>query len=70
MLKPTIIAIPFFALLTAVEAWLAVRENRENFNRQDTWTNVAPAMECDEPILCNNLENNFDNYKNLIKNLL
>ncbi len=40
MLKPTIIAIPIFALLIAIEAYLVVRENRENFDRKDTWTNI------------------------------
>ena len=41
MLKPTIIAIPLFALLIALESWLAVRENRENFDRKDVWTNIG-----------------------------
>lgn len=40
MLKPTIIAIPIFALLIAIEAWLVIRENRENFDRKDTWANI------------------------------
>lgn len=40
MLKPTVIAIPFFALLIAIEAWLVIRENRENFDRKDTWANI------------------------------
>ncbi len=40
MLNPTIIAIPFFALLIAVEAYLVIRENREDFDRKDTWTNI------------------------------
>ncbi len=40
MLTPTVIAIPVFALLIALEAWLVVRENRENFDRKDTWTNI------------------------------
>ncbi len=40
MLKPTIIAIPIFALLIAIEAWLVIRENRENFDRRDTWANI------------------------------
>ncbi len=30
MLKPTVIAIPIFALLIALESWFAIRENREN----------------------------------------
>jgi sterol desaturase/sphingolipid hydroxylase (fatty acid hydroxylase superfamily) len=40
MLTPTVIAIPFFALLIAVEAWLVIRENRENFDNKDAWTNI------------------------------
>jgi sterol desaturase/sphingolipid hydroxylase (fatty acid hydroxylase superfamily) len=40
MLNPTVIAIPFFALLIAVEAYLVIRENREDFDRRDTWTNI------------------------------
>jgi sterol desaturase/sphingolipid hydroxylase (fatty acid hydroxylase superfamily) len=40
MLTPTVIAIPFFALLIAVEAWLVIRENRENFDNKDTWSNI------------------------------
>lgn len=40
MLPPTVIAIPIFALLIAVEAWFVIRENRENFDRADTWTNI------------------------------
>lgn len=41
MLKPTYIAIPIFALLIAVEAWLLIRENRGEFDRKDTFTNIA-----------------------------
>ena len=40
MLKPTIIAIPIFALLIALEAYLVIRENRAEFDRKDTWTNI------------------------------
>jgi len=40
MLTPTVIAIPIFALLIALEAYLVIRENRENFDRKDTWTNI------------------------------
>jgi len=40
MLTPTVIAIPIFAILIAVEAWLVIRENRENFDRKDTWSNI------------------------------
>jgi sterol desaturase/sphingolipid hydroxylase (fatty acid hydroxylase superfamily) len=40
MLTPTVIAIPIFALLIAVEAYLVISENREDFDRKDTWTNI------------------------------
>ena len=40
MLKPTIIAIPIFALLIAVETFLAVR-HEEKYDRKDIWTNIA-----------------------------
>ncbi len=40
MLPPTVIAIPVFALLIAVEAWFLIRENREEFDNKDTWTNI------------------------------
>lgn len=40
MLKPTIIAIPFFALLIAVEAYFAIRHAREEYDRKDAWTNI------------------------------
>ena len=41
MLKPTFFAIPIFALLIAIEAYLILRENRDEFDRKDTWTNIA-----------------------------
>jgi sterol desaturase/sphingolipid hydroxylase (fatty acid hydroxylase superfamily) len=40
MLKPTVIAIPFFALLIAIETYLAVRKE-ETYDRKDVWTNIA-----------------------------
>jgi sterol desaturase/sphingolipid hydroxylase (fatty acid hydroxylase superfamily) len=40
MLKPTVIAIPFFALMIAIETFLAVRRE-ENYDRKDIWTNIA-----------------------------
>ena len=40
MLKPTVIAIPFFALMIAIEIFLSVR-NEENYDRKDVWTNIA-----------------------------
>lgn len=41
MWKPQEISIPIFALLIAIEAWLLVRQSRENYDRRDTWTNIA-----------------------------
>jgi sterol desaturase/sphingolipid hydroxylase (fatty acid hydroxylase superfamily) len=40
MLSQTVIAIPIFALLIAVEAWHVKRENLSEFDRKDTWTNI------------------------------
>jgi len=40
MLSPTVIAIPVFALLIAVEAFFVFRENRENFDHKDAGTNI------------------------------
>ena len=40
MWKPTEIAIPFFALMIAVEIYLSVRYE-ENYDRKDVWTNIA-----------------------------
>jgi len=40
MWKPTEIAIPFFALMIAVEIYLSVRYE-ENYDRRDVWTNIA-----------------------------
>lgn len=40
MLKPTILAIPIFALLIAVETYFAVRKEK-NYDRKDIWTNIA-----------------------------
>ncbi|MGI8554896.1 MAG: sterol desaturase family protein [Pyrinomonadaceae bacterium] len=40
MLRPTMIAIPIFALLIAAENFLAVRQE-ENYDRKDVWTNIA-----------------------------
>ena len=39
MLSPTVIAIPIFALLIAVEAFLAIRESSE-YDRKDAWNNI------------------------------
>lgn len=41
MLRPTVIAIPFFAILIAIEAWYASRHGSDEFrDRRDTWTNI------------------------------
>jgi alkylglycerol monooxygenase len=40
MLKPTVIAIPFFALLIAIETYFAVRKE-ETYDKKDVWTNIA-----------------------------
>src|SRR5689334_11838066 len=39
MLKPTVLAVPLFALLIAVEAFLAIRRENE-YDRKDAWNNV------------------------------
>lgn len=39
MTKPIIIAVPFFALLIALETFLVLR-NEEVYDRRDVWTNV------------------------------
>lgn len=44
MLPPTVYATPIFALLIALEAWFVIRENRENFDRKDTWTNIFVGL--------------------------
>ena len=40
MLKPTLIAVPIFALLIALETYLAVRYE-EKYDRKDIWTNIG-----------------------------
>jgi alkylglycerol monooxygenase len=40
MISPVVIAIPIFALLIAVENFLAVRRE-ETYDRKDVWTNIA-----------------------------
>jgi alkylglycerol monooxygenase len=41
MLRPTVIAIPLFAILIAAEAWWASRQGSDEFiDRRDTWTNI------------------------------
>lgn len=39
-MKPTVIAIPIFALLIAIEFYLSVRKE-ETHDRKDIWTNIA-----------------------------
>ncbi|MEZ5305845.1 MAG: sterol desaturase family protein [Pyrinomonadaceae bacterium] len=41
MLKPQVIAIPIFAALIAIEAFVLIRKNgRDNFDSRDAWTNI------------------------------
>jgi sterol desaturase/sphingolipid hydroxylase (fatty acid hydroxylase superfamily) len=40
MLKPTVIAIPIFAILIAIETYLSVRRE-PGYDRKDVWTNIA-----------------------------
>ena len=41
MLRPTVIAVPIFALLIAIEAYIAVRHAQHEYDRKDAWTNIA-----------------------------
>ncbi len=40
MLKPTLIAIPFFALMIALEAWFSRKKHRDYYETKDTWINI------------------------------
>jgi alkylglycerol monooxygenase len=40
MLNPTVIAIPFFALLIAIEAWASARGERGFYSKKDAWINI------------------------------
>jgi sterol desaturase/sphingolipid hydroxylase (fatty acid hydroxylase superfamily) len=40
MLKPQTIAIPLFAVMIAIEAFILLRRNRSAIDRWDTWTNI------------------------------
>jgi alkylglycerol monooxygenase len=40
MLKPTLIAIPFFALMIAIEAWFSRRQGRGFYETKDAWMNI------------------------------
>lgn len=40
MLTPTVIAIPLFALLIALEAWLSKRSRPDYYEAKDAWINV------------------------------
>lgn len=40
MLKPTVIAIPFFALMIAIEAWFAMRRRPDAYESKDAWVNI------------------------------
>jgi sterol desaturase/sphingolipid hydroxylase (fatty acid hydroxylase superfamily) len=41
MLKPTVLAIPIFALLIALEAWYDSRQNSGEYEKRDAWTNIG-----------------------------
>lgn len=43
LLKPTVLAIPIFALLIAVENFLVVRKEK-TYDRKDVWTNIALGL--------------------------
>jgi sterol desaturase/sphingolipid hydroxylase (fatty acid hydroxylase superfamily) len=40
MLSPTLIAIPIFAALIAIEAWFSRRRHPEFYEARDAWTNI------------------------------
>lgn len=40
MLKPTVIAIPIFALLIGLEAWYSHRRHANAYETRDAWTNI------------------------------
>lgn len=40
MLNPVVIAIPFFALMIALEAWFAQRGERDYYEKKDAWINI------------------------------
>lgn len=45
MLRPTVIAIPFFALMIAVEAFCAYRKGSDEYgDRKDTWGNILHGL--------------------------
>lgn len=41
MLKPTLIAVPAFALMIAIEAFFAARANAPYYEKKDAWTNIG-----------------------------
>lgn len=41
MIRPTVLAVPIFALLIAVEYWWDIRQKTNEYERKDTWTNIA-----------------------------
>ncbi len=44
MLSPTVIAIPVFASLIAIEAYITVRHAQEEYDGKDAWTNIALGL--------------------------
>jgi alkylglycerol monooxygenase len=41
MINPLVYAIPAFAVLIGVEAWLDARQQTKTYERKDAWTNIA-----------------------------
>lgn len=40
VIRPTVIAIPIFAILIAIEAWYASRKNPSFYEKKDAWNNI------------------------------
>ena len=40
MLRPTVLAIPIFALLIGLEAWYSSRKRADAYSARDAWTNI------------------------------
>lgn len=44
MVNPLVYAIPAFAILIGVEAWLDARQETKTYERKDAWTNIAIGL--------------------------
>lgn len=44
MLNPTLIAIPFFALMIGLEAWFARRSQPDFYDKKDAWINILVGL--------------------------